>query len=59
MFSKSVIRITLVVMVLLSSSVWTSSAQGLLTPDGTPGETYFAPFPVRLSLDGDWAIGLM
>lgn len=31
-----------------------SVAQDNLAPDGTPRETYFAPFPVSITLDGDF-----
>jgi len=36
----------------------TITAQGPLAPDGIPGQTYLAPFPLTITLDGDlsdWA----
>ncbi len=31
----------------------TALAQGPLVPDGEPGEFYYAPFPLQITLDGD------
>lgn len=30
-------------------------AEGMLAPNGTPNETYYAPFPVSIALDGDFS----
>jgi hypothetical protein len=39
----------------LLSVMVVSYAQDSLAPDGTPGETYYAPFPLTMTLDGDFS----
>lgn len=40
---------------LLTGSVQLTNAQGPLAPSGDGGQTYYAPFPVAITLDGDSA----
>ncbi len=48
--------ILLAIILLVGGATFTSSVlsqDGPLAPEGTPGETYFAPFEVEITLDGD------
>ncbi|MCB9452528.1 MAG: glycoside hydrolase family 3 C-terminal domain-containing protein [Anaerolineaceae bacterium] len=45
--------LALLLMLTLLTTVFISSAQSMLAPDGTPGETYYAPFPLKIVRDGD------
>ena len=41
----------LVVLILGSSVLFTAAQEDQLAPDGLPRETYYAPFPVPITLD--------
>jgi beta-glucosidase len=55
----SVLLTSLLLGLAVCLSLPTTAAQGdQLAPDGQPGETYYAPFPLTMTLDGDlgdWA----
>ncbi len=54
MKKQMVILASLILMLALFSAAFISSAQDTLAPEGTPQETYYAPFPLTITLDGDF-----
>ncbi|RMG87141.1 MAG: glycosyl hydrolase family protein [Chloroflexi bacterium] len=51
------LRKSLFVLIMFTLSLVALAQRGWLAPEGEPGETYYAPFPVSITLDGafdDW-----
>ncbi|MBI5959963.1 MAG: glycoside hydrolase family 3 C-terminal domain-containing protein [Chloroflexi bacterium] len=52
---RALILLVILLLSIIPIHLMQTAAQEPLAPDGEPGQTYFAPFPVPITLDGDLA----